>query len=442
MKLAVTMPLLLPFPLKKPIFGAESIAKKPPAGYPLDSSAILFLAQATAEHTNVYRFTVSMHEAVDPTLLQQAAQRICPRFPTIVAGFRPDPFWYTVVPAAQPPLVRQDPGFLRTMGQAEMESCAYRIYYDRCQIIIEAFHALTDGYGAVASLRALLSEYVYLRYGISAPERDDLLLAQPDWQEEVQDAYLDHGRASSGALPQRYAYRVPGDAPGKEPGKACLHISTRALKQAAKECGVSVTSLVAGLMAESIMEIQHRHIPVFRRKPVRIMVPVDLRRHFPSRTLRNFILYTLPTLEPEEAELPRKLRLQRFQQQIRQQMDRDFLAAQINRSVAIQQSALFRILPRQWKCGLTCLINRILGERNSSITVTNLGPIPLSDAMREHIRWIDVYLTPRRQSPYNCGLLSCGDVTSINLTRFGDHRELETLFFDKLRQITAEPETV
>ncbi len=436
MKHAITFPALRPFPVGRSLFGVGKTEKTSGTGYPIDSSAILFLAQATPEHTNVYRLTVQLREPVSAELLQRAAHRICRRFPTIIAGFRPDLFRYTVVPAAKAPVVRQDPGFLCTMGQEEIESCAYRIYYDQCQIIIEAFHALTDGYGAVASLRALLSEYLFLKYGLSSPERETLLLEQPDWQEELQDAYLYHGKPASDALPQRYAYRIPGAAPGQGLQKGRLHVSTQALRKAAKDSGVSVTSLVAGLMAESIMEIQQRCGP--GKMPVRIMVPVDLRRQFPSGTLRNFILYTLPTLEPAEAALPRKQRLQRFQSQIRQQADKKFLAAQISRTAAVQRSPFFRILPRQWKCALTCLINHLMGEKNSSITVTNLGQVPLSEAMRDHIRWIDVDLTPRRQSPYNCGLLSCGDVTSINLTRFGSHRELENLFFDKVRQITAE----
>lgn len=38
--------------------------------------------------------------------------------------------------------------------------------------------------------------------------------------------------------------------------------------------------------------------------PVGIMVPVDLRRHFSSGSLRNFSLYALPKLRPEDAALP------------------------------------------------------------------------------------------------------------------------------------------
>ncbi len=434
MKNATTIPFFPVLPGGRMIFGGRNAART----LPIDSSALLFLAQVSPDHTNVYRFVVTLQEPVSAEFLQQAADRICPRFPTILAGFRPDAFGYTVAPASQAPRVCRDPGFLRTMGPEEIESCAYRIYYDHCQIIIEAFHALTDGFGAVASLRALLGEYIYLRYGDSTPERQAFLLDAPDWRGELQDAYQDHGKAASGALPQRRSYRIPGTGASRETHWARLHVSTQSLRNAARSCGVSVTSLLAGLMAESVMEIQNRHAVSRGRKPVRIMVPVDLRRQFPSRTLRNFILYTLPTLEPEEAALPRKLRLQRFQEQIRQQMEKGFLAAQINRTVMLQKSPFFRILPRRWKCVLTCLINRLFGERNSSITVTNLGPLPLSDSLRQHIRWIDVCLTPRRQSPYNCGLLSCGDITSINITRFGTRTELEELFFGKVRHLLEE----
>lgn len=83
--------------------------------YAIDNSAILYLALMRKRHTNVYRFTMTLKHEVDPVLLQTAVDRIYKRFPTIIAGFRPDFFQYTMVPAAAAPIVRPDPGCLITM---------------------------------------------------------------------------------------------------------------------------------------------------------------------------------------------------------------------------------------------------------------------------------------------------------------------------------------
>ena len=407
-------------------------------GYPIDYSAILYLAQMGRNHTNVYRFEVTMEETVDPELLQRAADRIHHRFPTIFAGFRPGFFSYSMIPADRAPRVAEDPGILQTMSGEEIRSCAYRIFYSGSRIIIEAFHALTDGYGAVASLRALVAEYLYLGHGISSPERQVMLEnGEPDWEGELRDAYLDYAREKSSRMPNRQAYQLPGENRDWNPKASTWQLPTASLLQAARQQGVSLTAMISCLMAEAIMEVQKRHPGKGAEKPVRIMVPIDLRRLFPSGTLRNFILYALPTMECGQASQPREHRMQHFHSQLKQQTTQKVLAPQISANVNAQRLLLFRMIPLKLKLSAMRLAYRFFGERNSSITLTNLGAVAFSGELKPHIRNIDVLLTPRCQSPYNCGIISCGDTTSISITRFGAQPELEPLFYEKLASVLA-----
>lgn len=404
---------------------------KPLSTYPIDNSAILYLAVLHPNHSNTYRFTISLTEPICPDLLQQAADRVCPRFPTIVAGFRPGFFEYTVVPFT--PAVAEDPGLLHTMRREEVHKCAYRIYYSDCDISIEAFHALTDGYGAVKSFRTLVAEYLYLRYGLQSPERMEMLESgEPDWQEELRDAYLDHENEKPGSVPVRKAYQLIGKDRDWQVRSASQAFELRPVLAAAKAQGVSLTAFLSCLMAETIMEIQQKE-STSGHMPVRIMVPADLRRLFPTTTLRNYILYALPTLEPEEADLPRRERMARFDRQFKAQNSVDYLIPQVARNVRLQKSPFFRYLPRTVKCGLMRAVYAMRGECTSSITLTNLGSVVFSEEMKQYVRGIDVWLTPRRGSPYNCSVISCGDQLRINITRFAARPEMEELFFSKLR---------
>ena len=137
--------------------------------FAIDNSAILYLALIRKHHTNIFRFTITLTEQIDASLLQKAVNRVACRFPTIYAGFEPGFFCYRQVPAKNPPLVKPDPGLLVNITRQEIANCAYRIYYNENQIIIEGFHALTDGYGMIASWATLTAEYLRLRYGIQSP---------------------------------------------------------------------------------------------------------------------------------------------------------------------------------------------------------------------------------------------------------------------------------
>ena len=404
--------------------------------YAIDNSAILYLALMRRRHTNSYRFTMTMREEVDPAVLQQAAERIYRRFPTIIAGFRKEFYRYRVIPAASAPLVQPDPGVLNPMNREEIASCACRIFYRGRDISYEGFHASADGYGAVACLTTLVAEYLRLRHGSEIPVCNTLCrVDETPMAHELEDSYLTHQSGKALHLPSRYSYQLPGvyREPRVYPCARIYHTDT--ILAASRKHGVSMTALLSGIMAASIMDIQSRHAR--KLKPVRIMVPVDLRRIFGSRTLRNFILYALPTMEPGDEQLPIRELLHRFQSQLKEQLDPKRMAAIMAYNVRAQANFFFRAIPVGIQCALMRLAYRFFGESNSSITLTNLGNVQLPPEMASQVETMQCILTPRAGSPYNCSVIALNGKLNITLSRFCRQPELEAVFFAKLEEVLA-----
>ena len=404
--------------------------------YAVDNSAILYLALMRRTHTNVYRFTMTLKHDIDPVLLQQAVERIYKRFPTIIAGFRPDFFQYTMVPAASAPIVRPDPGCLVTMTREEIESCAYRVFYRGKDISFEAFHAVTDGYGAIASFTTLVAEYLRLRHNMEIPVSQTLRSLEDEPQDfELEDSYVTRQAGKPLHLPSRYSYQLPGNYAESHVHTCVRTYPTADIVAASKAQGVSMTALLSGVMASAIMDVQSRH----RRKllPVRIMIPADLRRMFRSTTLRNFILYALPTMEPSDRRLPLKELLGRFHTQIREQLEPKRMASIMAYNVRTQASLFFRSIPRALKCGIMRFVYKYFGESNSSITLTNIGNVTLPEEMAPHVDGIQCILTPQAGSPYNCAVIATGGKLNITLSRFPHRSELEEVFFAKLDSILS-----
>ena len=404
--------------------------------YAIDNASILYLSLMRKDHTNTYRFTMTLKEDVCPEILQAAVDRIYRRFPTVIAGFYPTFFHYLQVPAKTPPQVQPDPGCLITMTPEEIHSCAYRVYYAGNRVSIEAFHALTDGYGAIASFTTLIAEYLRLKYGAYIPISNTLVdVEQSPMLNELEDAYLNYENGSPLHLPSRYAYQLPGGCGIRDAVRvSAMQFPTAEVLGAARRHGVSITALISSLMASSVMEIQQRHSGS-KIRPVRIMVPVDLRRMFPSRTLRNFILYALPTMEPQDHGKPLSELLRSFSRQMQSQTERNQMSSIMSYNVRTQRAWYFQIIPRAIKCAAMRLAYRYFGESNSSVTVTNLGNVSLPEEMTDYVRDMEVILTPRVRSPYNCAILSYNGTLSINISRFPQKTELEELFFRKLQSV-------
>ncbi len=409
--------------------------------YAIDNSAILYLALIRKHHTNIFRFTLQMTEEIRSELLQTAVNRVHHRFPTIFAGFRPGFFHYSQVPAERPPEVKPDPGLLINMTRQEIARCAYRVYYREKEIIIEGFHALTDGYGMVASFSTLAAEYLRLRYGLDIPTGYPVFdTGESPKTEETEDSYLKYADANPLHMPSRYSYQLPGFDPKCGPvHRETMTFSVEELLLAARRYGVSITALLSAVMASSIMELQ-RSCKQKKLRPVRIMVPIDLRKIFPSKTLRNFILYALPTMEASEYGCSIRELSGKFASQIKAHLEKENLAGIIAYNVKTQKRPVFKALPCRVKCALMRLAYSFFGESNSSLTMTNLGNIALPESMVPYVQAITLTMMPRVRSPYNCGMYSYNGTFFINLCRFPEQSRLEEIFSRKLRPILHDEE--
>ena len=409
--------------------------------FEIDNSSILYLSLIRKDHTNIFRFTITLTEGILPELLQEAVNKVHRRFPSVFAGFRPGFFRYRQVPSENPPTVIPDPGCLITMTRKEIAKCAYRVYYKENVIIVEGFHALTDGYGMAASFSTLAAEYLKLRYGISIPMGYPIMdVSAEASEEELEDAYLKYANEKALHMPSRYSYQLPG----KESSHDVIHespliIPVTEILEASRRYGVSMTALLSAVMASAVMEVQKRSA-VNKKAPVRIMVPIDLRRIFPSKTLRNFILYALPTMEPGDENLSIRELAHKFSKQIKAHLEKDNLAGIIAYNVKTQKSPLFRMLPSTIKCALMRIAYRFFGESNSSITFTNLGNISIPQEMVPYVKKIHLTMTPRARSPYNCGMLTYNGQFFLNICRFPEKSQLEEIFFGKLQDILSNQE--
>lgn len=404
----------------------------------VDSVSILFLSLLRKEHTNLFRFSMELAEPVDPEALQQAVNVIWRRLPSVVACIKPDFFHYRQVPAQKPPVVRPDPGILKTMTKEELETCAFRVCYRENTISIEVFHVLTDGFGAITTLITLVSEYLRIKGGIQVPVSELRLDCTRDPQpQELEDSFLPLSKEKPWHLPSRYSYLPPRPEDTDWTVRvSTLGLPVKDLLEAAHRYGVTLNTLLASVMARSLMDQQLRRGG--KLKPVRIMVPVNLRRMYGSQTLRNFALYGLPTMESNQKDWDLQQLCRSFDRQIKEHFTKENLAAMSAYNVRMQNAWFFRMLPRGLKMAAMRIGYRFFGESNSSLTFTNLGGVRLPEELASHVRDFRLYMTPRQGSPYGCTILSFGDTLTVNISKFTDDQELEDLFFGNLKALLTE----
>ena len=71
----------------------------------------------------------------------------------------------------------------------------------------------------------------------------------------------------------------------------------------ARSYKASITEYLNAVLLYSLLEKQKAD-HVFREKPVKLALPVNLRKFFPSITLRNFITMVYPSIDPRMVSTP------------------------------------------------------------------------------------------------------------------------------------------
>ena len=133
------------------------------AWFRLDNAALIFPGQNTEQWSNIIRISVDLTEPIEPALLQQAVKDILPRFPTMDVQLKNGFFWYYFEKNDNEPLISPDRNNpCVRIKYHENNRFLFRIFYYRNRIALEAFHALTDGYGCAVFLNTLAAQYLRL----------------------------------------------------------------------------------------------------------------------------------------------------------------------------------------------------------------------------------------------------------------------------------------
>ena len=401
----------------------------------LDNAALIFPAVRNNRWVNTFRFSASMREPVDPALLQQAVDDLMPRFPSFYLRLGIGLFWYFLEAVKSPPRVRPEYAYpLTHMSVKEQRECCFRVLYHEKRIAVEFFHVLTDGSGALVYFKNLLARYVTLKYGCEIPLEEGILDIQEEPREiEVKDAF----QRCSGKYPlsrrESTAYRLKG----RPDPRGVIHVitgvvETAQLKEAAAARNTTVNGLLAAVMMDTIIEIQAAHVRESARRPVKVTVPINLRRLFNTETLRNFSLVLNIGVDPRLKEYTLEELCREYGNQIALEAVPEKMAARIAANVLPQWDIRMRLAPLFLKkLALKMIYNRV-GERKGCINISNLGQVKLPRELAAFVDRVDLMIGVQYTYPNNCAVATYRDKTYINIVRNITETELERRFFTRL----------
>ena len=345
-----------------------------------DCSARFYPIIASKKSQSVYHICVRLDQSVDVPLLERALGEVIARFPAYKVKQKAGYSQYKLVDNDAPIKVFPFNGqVISSIDKKATNGYLFKVSVDGEAIHLDMFHGLCDGSAAFEFVKAILRRYRELQ-GVAFDGSENIMSVDdaPDL-EECEDAFLRYYKpiklgqldlkGMTGTTPFRLAgtfneggylrseYRVP---------------SAEALK-AAKGAGASLTAYVAGALAMCFEELSGG------KRPVVIMIPVNLRNVFPSRTQKNFTLFARVTVRPDKCKSLAEY-VEEAKEQLKADVAPEKLSAQISTTVKGMTNFAVRALPIFLK-RFFARVGRLVMRSRQTVILSNLGKLDLDDKL-------------------------------------------------------------
>jgi NRPS condensation-like uncharacterized protein len=385
----------------------------------LDTAAKIYPSISHTHNNTTFRLNLELYEDVDGGLLQQALVKIMPRFPSFAVTLRRGLFWYYLEPNNALPAVREDAGFpCKRLRDFINNGFLFNVTHYKKNVIMECFHGLADGTGAIEFLKTLMYEYFVLCGHEMDAEGKVLDAGGRARADELENSFLTYfdEEGDFNRLKQPGAYHILG-TPLQDNSIFVTHgsMDLKEFLAAVKRKGVTVSAYAAALLIYITYRRQGLQFKKEKR-PIVISVPVDLRNMFPSQTLRNFVSFANVGMTLHgEADFDEILRA--VSGQLKEGLTKQRIHANINKNVKFEKNPFIRVTPLFVKNMVVSNTYRLYGEGCYTMLLSNLKTTHFPASMRNHIGNVYYTLGVSDLNPLNCVLVSYEDKMMITFAR-------------------------
>lgn len=400
---------------------------------PLDNAAKIYPAAMTKKWNAVFAISVYLKESVKSAHLKKAVADLEKRFPSFYVRLKKGLFWDYFSKAEDIDIISDSNAVCKPVDTKDKKHPLFRINVNGCEIRCEFFHAVTDGGGAMEFVKSLILRYLQLcgseiiaakKYGIK------------EWQDkpntsEYEDAFLriydgSPGKARKGSG----AYQIKIEKGNEHFYRNEICMPVEQLKKIAREYNCTVTQFIAAAYSMALIDMYNDDCNA-SKKPLRLSIPVNLRKYWNSGTLRNFSSFVTADIA-QKGKTNFEEVLCSVKNEMARKISKESLFEDVCRNVADEKMLISRVAPSFLKKPVMKTAFRLFGERNYTSTVTNLGAVKLPPEMEKHIQMITVTLGETYINPINCAVVSFADTLCATLSFTGNGFKIVRSFMDIL----------
>ena len=397
----------------------------------LDNAAKLFSAASNSKDTRVFRFYCELKEEVIEEKLQLALEKTVKVYPAFLSVMRKGLFWHYLEQSTQKPVVRKEyreP--CSNLYVRDKKELLFEVTYYGRRINFEVFHALTDGTGASEFIKELVKNYLLEVHGEELQNHSIVEEENPYLAGIEDDGFTKYYSKDKKAkkIKKKEAYQIRKYR--SEMGSLQIteaEISVGSLKSRVKEYGVSMTVYLTAVFLCAIHEKMTRRQ---EEDPVILMVPVNLRKFFPTNSMLNFFSWIEAGHQFGQGRDDIESVIADVKEYFEKELTKEKMADKINEYVSLEVNPILRLAPLELK-NLCISAGTRASAKDVTAIFSNMGIIKMPDVLNQYIDRFGVYTSTPKLELCMC---SFRDKISLGFTSRYDSDRIRNAFFRILKE--------
>lgn len=398
----------------------------------LDNSAKIFPIISNKKFSSVFRISAILKENIDEKILKQAVDKALLKFSSFKVMLKKGFFWYYLEANTKEPIIEIENNYpCKYIDKDTNNNYLFKVTYFNQKINLDVFHSLTDGNSAIHFLKEIVYTYIELKYPndfLDSKRSDRKMIYTTD------DAYIKNYDKNAGkTASSKKAYIIKGK---KLPLDAIsvVHgiVDLEKLREVAKQKGATVTQYLTSVLIYSIYKANY--IQNNGKKPIKICIPVNLKKYFQSITISNFFSYITVAAQMGQNNLYNLDGIIEFvKKDFAEKLTEKEIIKTMSSNVKLGNNIFIRLIPLFLK-KFTVKISYIEIRKYTTTTFSNIGRVGIIAEYKKYIDNFMILLAPEVVERIKCSACSYENKLVFTFTSILTEKDIQNKFFDILKE--------
>lgn len=398
----------------------------------LDNSAKIFPISTGKKYSTVFRLSAVLKEKIEPNILEEAVKQTLEKYKFFQVRMKPGLFWYYLEHNPKAPIIEEEQDYpCKYIDSRRNNNYLFKVTYFETKINIDIFHSLTDGNGGTTFFKEIIYTYLELMHP-EVLDEEERKIRKIEYNTE--DSYMKNydKKAKSNASGKK-AYRLKGKKI-KLGAVSTIHeiLDLEDLKRESKKEEATITQYLTAVLMYSMY--QENYIKARGKRPMKVCIPVNLKKYFPSETLSNFFSYITVEAQMKKDNLDTFEKILDFvKKDFRKRLTKEEIMRTMSANVKIGNNPLIKPVPLVIKKAIVRL-SYIEIRKYTTTTFSNIGRIGIMGKYKDYIDYFLMLIAPEPVEKIKCSSCTFENKMVFTFTSILQNNSIEKRFYEFLQE--------